>query len=228
MAKANLEKGYFGIGEIAAASTFSPVLSKVEWKTQNPMDGILPQLYELAAKYKVPFLLHIDPPNGAPIAKLEEALDKYPDTTIIFGHGNAYNSPENLDALLQKHPNLYVDFFAGFTAFNPESSNKLEDFVPVMKKFPDKFMLSTDAGYGLPGGETQAIEGMYRLIDALGDRKLAQKIAHDNLYGLISRQPATRTQVDRIKKSDSQTGKTRNYKNLSKVEAGLILSGKEK
>jgi len=141
-----LEQGYLNIGEIAAASTHSPVVSKVKWKAEHPNDGNLPQIYDLAAKYRTPVLLHIDPPNGAPIMHLEEALEQHPDTIIIFGHANAYNSPINIETLLAKHPNLYIDFFAGFTAFNNESANELQDFIPLMEQYPDKFMLSTDSG----------------------------------------------------------------------------------
>jgi len=106
-----LEQGYLNIGEIAAASTYSPVVSKVAWKSEHPNDGYFPQIYELAAQYHVPILLHIDPPNGPPISHLEKALEQHPNTTIIFGHGNAYNDPSNLKSLLAKHPNLYIDFF---------------------------------------------------------------------------------------------------------------------
>ncbi|WP_052675968.1 amidohydrolase family protein [Paenibacillus sp. IHBB 10380] len=127
-----LEQGYLNIGEVAAASSFSPVVSQVKWKAKHPNDGNLPQIYELAAKYHVPVLLHIDPPNGQPIEHLEKALEQHLDTTLIFGHANAYNTPENIKHLLDKHPNLYIDFFAGFTAYSPDSTLTLKDFVPLM------------------------------------------------------------------------------------------------
>ncbi|WP_233500656.1 amidohydrolase family protein [Paenibacillus antibioticophila] len=221
----NLEKGYFGIGEIAAASTYSPALAHVAWKTKDPMDGILPDIYKLCAEYKVPVLLHIDPPNGAPVFKLEEALEAYPDTTFIFAHINAHNSPDNVESLLEKHPNLYADFFAGFTAFNPESAYELEDFVPVIKKFPDRFLLSTDSGYGLSGGEEKAIEGMYRLMDALDDRQIAQQVAGGNLEELIRIQPATDTQLEALRNLPDMD---RDLTNLTKEEAGKLLSNNKK
>jgi hypothetical protein len=224
--KENLEKGYFGLGEIAAASLYSPVVSKVAWKGKDPMDGYLPDIYEICAKYKAPILLHIDPPNGIVIDKLEEALDKHPDTIIIFGHANAFNSPDNIKYLLDKHPNLIADFFAGFTALNPESSNKLEDFVPVMKQFPNQFILSTDSGYGLQSEEA-AIGAMYQLLDKLGDPKLARKIAHDNLDSIIRNQPATETQIAEIHKKAKDSGHSYDLSHLSKVEAGQILWSKE-
>ena len=218
----NLEKGYFGIGEIAAASTYSPALAHVAWKTKDPMDGILPDIYKLCAEYKVPVLLHIDPPNGAPVFKLEEALEAYPDTTIIFAHINAHNSPYNVESLLEKHPNLYAYFFACFTAFNPESAYELEDFVPVIKKFPDRFLLSTDSGYGLSGGEEKAIEGMYRLIDALDDRQIAQQVAGGNLEQLIRIQPATKTQLEALDAADLSDVE-KDLSDLTKEEAGKLL-----
>ncbi|WP_098744909.1 amidohydrolase family protein [Paenibacillus sp. EZ-K15] len=225
--KNNLEKGYFGIGEIAAASTNSPVLANVAWKTKDPMDGILPEIYKLCAEYKTPVLLHIDPPSGEPVSKLEEALEDNPDTTFIFAHINAYNSPDNVEYLLKKHPNLYADFFAGFTASNPESANQLDDFVSVIKQFPDRFLLSTDSGFGLPGGEEKAIEGMYRLIDALGDRRIAQQVAGGNLERLIRLQPATKTQLEALRKANDLPGIEKDLSSLTKEEAGKLLSDKE-
>lgn len=224
--KENLEKGFFGLGEIVAASTYSPVLSNVPWKAEDPMDGYLPQIYELCAQYQAPLLLHIDPPSGIAIKKLEEAAEAYPDTVFIFAHANAYNSPENIRQLLSKHPNIYADFFAGFTALNPESANTLEDFVPVMREFPDRFVLSTDSGFGLES-EENAIEAMYRLIDALNDRELAEKIAYDNMDALIRNQPATASQQEAIRKYGEETGKAYDLTKLTKREANLILIEKE-
>ncbi|MFC5528858.1 amidohydrolase family protein [Cohnella yongneupensis] len=220
-----LEQGYFGIGEIVGASTYSPVVSKVAWKAFDPMDGILPQLYELCAEYKAPVLLHIDPMAGEPIVKLEEALDAYPDTIIIVGHINAYNSPANVEALMAAHPNLYADFFAGFTDLNPDSGNTLEDFVPVMKKFSDRFLLSTDSGYGLDGEEAAAIESMYRMVDLLNqeDPEVAKRIAHDNYDAILQAEPATKTQLEALGKLDFPDGQKPDLTHLSKLEAGRLL-----
>jgi hypothetical protein len=221
----NLEKGYFGLGEIAAASLYSPVLSTVAWKGNDPMDGFLPDIYEICAEYKAPILLHIDPPNGLVIDILEEALDKHPETIFIFAHANAFNSPENIKNLLEKHSNLYADFFAGYTALSPNSANKLEDFIPVIKGFPDRFILSTDSGFGLESEEA-AIGAIYQLIDKIDDLVIAQKIAHDNLDSIIQNQPATKTQLEEVRKKSKETGETYELSNLSKVEAGQILWSK--
>ncbi|AIQ35502.1 metal-dependent hydrolase [Paenibacillus sp. FSL R5-0345] len=219
----NLEMGFFGLGEVVGASTMSPVVSKVAWKANDPMDGYLPQIYDIIAEYKAPILLHIDPPNGVAVAKLEQALEEHPKTIIIFGHINAYNTPEEIDRLLSKHPNLYADFFAGFSVYNVEGGNNPEQFIPVMKKFPDRFMLSTDSGYGI-GSEKTAIDAMYQMLDLLDDPGLARKIAHDNLDAVIKAQPATDTQLELIRKLKQETGTIYHVENLSKAEAGQILA----
>ncbi|WP_248928277.1 amidohydrolase family protein [Paenibacillus hamazuiensis] len=223
--KANLESGFFGLGEIAAASTNSPVLAKVKWKAQHPMDGYLPQIYDICSEYGAPVLLHIDPPGGMPIVQLEKALEAHPNTSFIFAHANAYNSPDNIRRLLEKHPNLYADFFAGFTSLNKDSANKLEDFIPVMKQFPDRFMLSTDSGFGLESEEA-AIGAMYQVVDLLEDKELIRKIAHDNLFGLIARQRATETQIATLREKLPKDGPAVDWKNLTKWEAGQLLYGK--
>jgi hypothetical protein len=226
--RTNLEKGYMGLGEIVAASISSPVVSKVLWKGDHPMDGYLPQIYALCAEYKAPILLHIDPPNGWAVGKLEEAMRQYPDTAFLFAHINAFNSPESIEALMEKHSNLYADFSAGFTAYSPESSNKLEDFLPLIRRFPDRVLLSTDSGYGLQYGatpatygETTAIDAMYRLLDLVDDPVLQRKLAHDNFDALVRQVPATKTQLEALKSKGiaPAAGKA-----LTKLEAGKLLA----
>lgn len=204
MAESNLEKGYLGIGEIVAASTYSPIASRLPWKAEHPNDGILPELYQLSAKYGVPVLLHIDPPMGEPIQKLEQALKENPQAIIIFGHANAYNTPANIEKLVSLHPNLYIDIFAGFTAYNPDSANELADFVPLIEKYPGQFMVSTDSGYGV--GQAKAIEAIYELLDLLTPETACQ-VSHQNMERIIESQLPTKMQIAQIGALSSQAGR---------------------
>lgn len=222
--KEKLEQGYLNIGEVVAASSYSPAVSNVKWKAQNPNDGNLPQIYDLAAAYKVPVLLHIDPTNGPPIEHLEKALEQHPDTIIIFGHANAYNTPENMIQLLDKHPNLYIDFFPGFTAYNAESSHTLKDFVPLIEKYSDRVMLSTDSGYGLVPG--QAAEALYEIIDLL-TADTAQKAAYLNYERMIEAQLPTDTQIAKIKELAASLGEFKTYR-LNKRMANELIFELEK
>jgi hypothetical protein len=178
----NFNKGYFGIGEVVAASTNSPVTSGLPWKGMHPMDGYFPQVYARCERYHAPILLHIDPPFGEPIEKLKEALSKYPRTIFIFGHANAYNSPANIESLLSHYDNIYIDFFAGFTRYNPESTNTLEDFAKVIRRYPTRFMVSSDSGFDL--GYDKAYLAIYELFELL-DSSTVENIAHNNFESVV-------------------------------------------
>jgi predicted TIM-barrel fold metal-dependent hydrolase len=180
--KDNFDKGFFGIGEFVAASTYSPVTSTLPWKGEHPMDGYFPDVYKLCEKYNAPILLHIDPPSGYPIEKLKQALTKYPNTNFIFGHANAYNSPASIESLLASYGNIYIDFYAGFTRYNPESTNSLADFVPIIKKYPYRFMVSSDSGFDI--GYDKAYSAIYELFELLDDNTI-ELIAHKNFETLM-------------------------------------------
>ncbi len=221
MVRVNLEKGYFGLGEVVGASTRSPMASKQPWKAQNPNDGNLPEIYKLCALYKAPILLHVDPPQGEPITKLEEALDANPNTVIIFGHANGFNSPANIRSLVAKHPNLYIDFFAGFTAYNPRSSYQLKDFVSLIEEFPDRFMLSTDSGYDI--GFDRALTAMYETIDLLSPNT-ACKVAYQNIERILEAEPPTKTQLSLIKELDGAKKIARNAVTNKRVANEIVFA----
>jgi hypothetical protein len=212
----NLEKGYFGIGEVVAASTYSPIASTLEWKGNHPMDGYFPEIYEICEKYKAPLLLHIDPPYGFPIIKFEQALTKYPNTIFIFAHANGYNTPKNIQKLLSKYNNLYIDFFAGFTAYNKESLNNLLDYVPLINEYPNRFLVSSDSGYGV--GYDKAYKAIYELFDLL-EQSVVEKIAYRNFEEIIEAQPITQYQREKIEEISSKLKIELNVNNMNKKEA---------
>lgn len=195
LVKEKLEQGYLNIGEIMASSTYSP-FANVKWKAKHPYDGALPEIYHLAGEYKVPILLHIDPPNGVPINSLKTALKNHPKTIFIFAHGNVYNSPGNLDSLLKQYDNLYIDFYAGFSRYHKGSEQDLEDFVPLIEKYPDRFLLGSDSGYDI--GLENSYLAMYELIDLLSP-ETATMVASENYRKLIEEQPPTDYQIKEIK-----------------------------
>ncbi len=227
MAVTNLEKGYLGIGEIVAASTYSPMTSRLPWKAEHPNDGILPELYQLSAKYDVPVLLHIDPPTGEPIQKLAQALQENPQAIIIFGHANAYNTPANIEKLVSQYPNLYIDFLAGFTAYNPDSANKLADYVPLIEKYPSQFMVSTDSGYGI--GQEKALKAIYELLDLLTPETVCQ-VSHQNMERIIESQLPTELQIAQIETLSREVGERGTRKINKRMANELIfeLEGKLK
>jgi len=221
--KDNLEKGYYGIGETVAASTYSPLTSKLEWKSLHPMDGNLPEIYRLCAEYKAPILLHIDPPFGEVIDKLEEALEMFSQTTIIFAHANVFNPPENIKKLLVKHSNLLIDFFAGFTAYDPNNIYPLEDYVPLMLEFPHQFLLSTDSATAQNLDYEKAINAMYEVIDLCNDEHIGELIARENFSNIIEKQEATRTQLNIIKANSEKILENYEIELLNKRMANELI-----
>ena len=222
--KKNLEKGYMQIGELFGASTYSPFAS-VAWKAKHPNEGILPEVYDLAASYQVPVMLHIDPPRDFPLSQFELAMDNHPSTTFIFAHGNVHTSPEDLRELLSKHENLIIDFFAGYTAYNPGSQYDLRDFTPVVEEYPDRFVLGSDSGFDV--GLDNAYLAMYEFIDLLTANAAAQ-IAYQNAEWLMERQLPTDEQltkiIDLIKDTDLEDKEFR----LNKRQAHELIFQLEK
>ncbi|PUA36549.1 hypothetical protein C8Z91_24470 [Paenibacillus elgii] len=159
------------------------------------MDGNLPAIYELCAAYKVPILLHIDPPFGEPIIKLEEALRCFSDTVFIFGHANVFNPPKNIENLLSRYNNLYVDFFAGFTVYDPSNDFPLVNYIPLIKKYSERILLSTDSATAQNLDYAKAINAMYEVIELCEDNAIAERIGRLNFLELIEVQPATKSQI---------------------------------
>ena len=215
-----LENGFFGIGEFVAASTYSPVVSNVPWKGKHPMDAFFPQVYEICEAYKAPLLLHIDPPNGFPVEKLEEALEAYPSVNIIFAHANAYNSTSNIRALLEKHDNLYIDFFVGFT-YNPDAKdNGLRGYSTLIEEFPNKFVISTDGGFDI--GYRKAYMAFFALFELL-DEDLIEKVASENFLNLLKDQPVTDFQKTKINEISTAKNLQVDFSKFNKMQANLWI-----
>lgn len=181
--KNRFASGTCGIGEIVAETHYSPILSKLPWKGKHALDGYFPQIYQLCAQYHKPILLHIDPPSGSAIDTLLLAAKRFPQTTFILGHANAYNSPSGIENILKSSDNIYIDFFAGFTAYNPASEYTLADFVPVITKYPDRFMMGSDSGYEV--GYSKSYAAMYELFNLLPE-DVVKKIAGQNYLDITS------------------------------------------
>lgn len=219
MVEKKLEQGYMNIGEVYSASTFS-TSSNVIWKGEHPYWGILPDIYELAATYKVPILLHIDPPKGTPILYLQKALTNHPETIFVFAHANVFNTPQHLRALLRKHENLYIDFFAGFTRYNTASRNDLADFVPIIEEFRERVFLGSDSGFDI--GLENSYQAMYELLDMLTPETVAM-VSYQNFERIIEEQPPTDYQIKKIKKLASELNYAGKRYQLNKRQANELI-----
>ncbi len=83
-------------------------------KNEIPANSpIMMEIYELAAEYSVPVMMHYDFDYGTTrsegLEEFENALDENPDTIFIYAH----NCGQDLVELMNDHPNLYCEHEKG-------------------------------------------------------------------------------------------------------------------
>ena len=135
-ADSGLKNGqYFGIGEIHFMNGFQP-------KTDN---RIFLQLIELAGKYRVPMLIHIDSGNEITFQKLCLAN---PDIKMIFAHAGGNLRAEHIEKILSRCDNVWIDFAARdpwrYGGISKEDHTLLPEWKTLVLKYPDRFITGTD------------------------------------------------------------------------------------
>lgn len=135
-ADSGLKNGqYFGIGEVHFMNGFQP-------KTDN---RIFLQLIELAGKYRVPMLIHIDSGNEITFQKL--CLTN-PDIKMIFAHAGGNLRAEHIEKILSRCDNVWIDFAARdpwrYGGISKEDHTLLPEWKTLVLKYPDRFITGTD------------------------------------------------------------------------------------
>ncbi len=162
----NLAKNtYFAIGEFHAYGD--------DIKTP-----VIQRIIELAKEHSL--LLHAHSDAEA----IDLIFETYPDALVLWAH-SGFNRPEEVQEVLARHDNLWADL-----AFRSEQSSGgkvSEDWLPVFKSFPDRFMVGTD---------TFAPERWYYVEDHANfsrewisslPEELIERIAYRNAEDMIGR-----------------------------------------
>lgn len=97
--------------------------------------------------------------------------------------------------MLNRYDNLYIDFFAGFTAYDPNNEYPLENYIPLIKKYSERILLSTDSATAQNLDYEKAINAMYEVIELCDDVVIGERIGRLNFSELIQCQPATQSQL---------------------------------
>ena len=94
----------YGIGELSL--WHRPFANSPPEGDNHPADGpIALQIYDLAARYRVPVNVHLEHKFSD---ELERALEHNRNTAIIWAHmGDA--QPQLITEMMRRHPNLYAD-----------------------------------------------------------------------------------------------------------------------
>ena len=121
--EANLQKNeYFAIGEFHAFGDDikTPVLQRV---------------ISLAKDHNL--LLHAHSDADA----IDLIFETYPDALVLWAH-SGFDRPEAVGNMLAKYENLWADL--AFRSDQSDDGKVADDWLPVFKAFPDRFMVGTD------------------------------------------------------------------------------------
>ena len=159
-------------------------------------------IIDLGAEEGLPVLIHhnITAQSTEEILyldELREALEHNRNCRIIWAHVGISRRVEvqNLiaiaDALLSENANLWIDiswivydyYFLDRFPDNYLDGNTLKDWVAVIEKYPDRFLLGTDK-VGHWATYPAEVVKYYALLDQLSPGTAA-KLCHDNILGLV-------------------------------------------
>lgn len=209
-----ISSGAKGFGEITAHHvSLNPGHGYESVPADHPL---LLLLADIAGRHNVPIDLHFDPipedvdtpseltsPKNPSILKentsgLERLLSHNRKAKIVWAHAGSdpvgFYTPKLVRALLKKHPNLYCSIRTTFKRNNPMRHPRRginDDWIDVLKEFPDRFVMGTDSfvltpGYTGPSGPRKferstwiQREGANEVLSYL-DRDLARKIGYEN------------------------------------------------
>jgi predicted TIM-barrel fold metal-dependent hydrolase len=208
-----IAKGAKGFGEITAHHvSLNPGHGYESVPANHPL---LLLLADIAARHNVPIDLHFDPipedmetpselssPKNPAVLKenisaFEELLSHNRKAKIVWAHAGSdpvgFYTPELVSKLLGKHPNLYCSIRTTFKRNNPMRHPKHgvnDDWIDVVKEYPDRFVMGTDSfvitpGYSGPDGPRVfarhriQIEGVNEVLSSINS-DLADKIGRTN------------------------------------------------
>lgn len=213
MAQKIIDDGAVGFGEMTALHlSFNPSHPYVV----APPDHILfLELADIAAKSGLPIDLHMEavqediplpswfksPPNPSTLhantKAFERLLDHNKQAKIVWQHvgwdNTGYLTIDLIDKLLQSHGNLYIGLKClqegqSKRETRPLSNGVLKkDWITLMQKYPDRFMLGSDFFYVMPGRGKKMPDSSKEsrmIVDQLPDG-LKEKLAYLNAMSVL-------------------------------------------
>ena len=187
----------YGIGELMSRHDDLTALTYGENPEANNPSFL--GIYDLAAEYDIPVLIHhnIGPSyTDDPIymGEMEEALAHNRKTNIIWAHTGISrrvldsNHLENIEQMLKKNSNLYVDIsWVVWEDYISKDDSTLDAWAKLIEKYPDRFMIGSDKVGHWDGYENEILK-YYPLVDRLSDETKI-KVTQTNILKLIHVDP---------------------------------------
>lgn len=165
---AQLDAGHWaGLGELHlfAADARAPVFE---------------QLAKLAAARDLVLMLHGD------AAVVERAFELAPAVRVLWAHLGTEPVPAKLDAMLARHPNLWIDTSVRDARIAPDGV-LLPEWRALFERHPDRFLVAVDT-FSVNRWRQYAdvVAGIRRWVDPLPE-PLKSNLLHDNAARLFDR-----------------------------------------
>lgn len=113
---------------------------------RDPSDAAFVKILEVAAKHKVPVVIHDELDDHA-TDQLERALASQRQATIVLAHAGE-SAPPRIAALLSRNPNLVVDLsgmhFQRKPSLATETGPLDPDWKALIERMPDRFVMGID------------------------------------------------------------------------------------
>jgi len=190
LAERGLRSGqYLGIGEVHFMVGFRP-------RTSN---AIFLKLLQLARRYAVPVLIHVDAGNENMF--LDICLEN-PGLKLIFAHAGGNLTARHIRQVVERCDNAMIEFSARdpwrYGGLTGDDNRLLHDWQELVIEYPDRFMIGTDPVWKVTRTQTwdQADEGWdyfeqllayhRRWVDEL-PQSVQRKLYLDNARRLFNR-----------------------------------------
>jgi predicted TIM-barrel fold metal-dependent hydrolase len=179
---------YKGIGEISAVHFPAAGFDEADYDPVGPMmRGIM----DLARKYRVPVLVHIELTR---MRELSSLLEAFPDVRVIWAHGG-YTPLFLARRMLERHPNLIYELSARTWPRHPRAPDYtiLRDgravwpqWLELVESMPDRFIVGTDASHHSRESETMKFESVQNFLRQLSPAT-RERVARTNILALVER-----------------------------------------
>lgn len=213
--------GAVGFGEISALHVSIPAMGPQHAFENAPPDHpLLLLLADIAAENDIPIDLHCDlVPEDMPLPEalrpnllnprqlkanqpaLERLLAHNPKARMVWSHVGLEpvpsRQPEVVRRMFRAYPNLFMSFRLNrglprpAAALDPDGTLK-PAWVELIREFPDRFMLGSDAFYGrdgiVRGSSDQGMRNLRGLIEQL-PQELQSKVASESAIRLYRLKP---------------------------------------
>lgn len=190
-----------GIGEIF--TRHDDLTALIDGDTPRANNKAMSRVYQLAAEYDLPILLHSNitskrERNPLYLQEVEESLRNFPQVRFIWAHAGTsleiHRHLTRLDFLLptltrmlETYPNLYIDL--SWSVLRPyllDANGQADrEWLALVQRFPDRFMLGSDV-VGKFNKQNEYLKAYDAFLDELPEA-IARKVARDNFLAVLPR-----------------------------------------